>query len=76
VVLVDVAREAEDRFGSLGPFTAEDIAGLVGLSFLGGEAVILLGDEQWGRQARVWLRSVGELIKQYEDGVSVTTAGR
>jgi AcrR family transcriptional regulator len=68
VVLVDVAREAEDRFGSLGPFTAEDIAGLVGLSFLGGEAVILLGDEQWGRRARVWLRSVSELIRQYEDG--------
>ena len=67
VVLEDVAREAEDRFGSLGPFTAADVAGLVGLSFLGGEAIILLGDEQWGRRARVWLRSVAELIKQYED---------
>jgi AcrR family transcriptional regulator len=66
-VLTDVAREAEARFGSLGPLTAEDIAGLIGLSFLGGEAIILLGDEQRGRQARGWLRSVGKLIRQREE---------
>jgi hypothetical protein len=67
-VLLDVAREAENRFGPLGPFRAEDIAGLIGLSFLGGEALILLGDEHWGRQVRVWLHSVADLIRQYEEG--------
>ena len=30
-------------------FTAADLAGLVGLSFLGGETVILLGDEGWAK---------------------------
>jgi hypothetical protein len=46
-VLEDVAREAENRFGLLGPFTAADLALLVGMAFLGGEAVTLLGDAAW-----------------------------
>jgi AcrR family transcriptional regulator len=66
-VLVEVAKEAEARFGSLGPLRAEDVAGLIGLSFLGGEAVILLGDESWGERARGWLRSLGTLIRQFEE---------
>ena len=66
-VLRDVAGEAEARFGSLGPFAAADFAGLVGLAFLGGEAVILLGEPQWGQQVRGWLRSVGELIRRFEE---------
>jgi AcrR family transcriptional regulator len=65
-VLVGVAREAEARFGSLGPMRAEDVAGLIGLSFLGGEAVILLGGEGSTARAREWLRSVGELIRHLE----------
>jgi AcrR family transcriptional regulator len=65
-VLLDVAHEAETRFGPLGPFSPADIAGLIGLSFLGGEAVILLGDEQWAKRAHGWLRSIGELIKRFE----------
>lgn len=66
-VLEDVAREAETRLGSLGPFTAAQIAGLVGLSFLGGEALILLGDDRWAAEIRSWLRSVGTLIKTFEE---------
>jgi AcrR family transcriptional regulator len=66
-VLQETAREAEARFGRLGPVSAADIAGLVGLAFLGGEAVILLGDEEWGRETRSWLRSIGELIRQLEE---------
>jgi AcrR family transcriptional regulator len=69
-VLVQVAREAQARFGPLGPFSAEDVAGLVGLAFIGAEEVILLGDERWGRQARTWLRSIGELIRQHEESPS------
>ena len=66
-VLEDVAREAEARFGSLGPFAAADVGGLIGLAFLGGEAVMLLDDEEWGGKARGWLRSVGELIRRLEE---------
>lgn len=66
-VLEEVAREAEARFGTLGPFTPGDLAGLIGLSFLGGEAVILLGEEEWGRRVRGSLRSVGELIRRFEE---------
>lgn len=66
-VLSEVAKEAEQRFGSLGPMSAADVAGLIGLAFLGGESVVLLGDEQWGREVRGWLRSVGEVIRQLEE---------
>lgn len=66
-ILVAIAREAQARFGGLGPFSPAEVAGLVGVSFLGGEALILLGDEQWGRQVRTWLRRVGDLIRQLEE---------
>ena len=66
-LLEEVAREAEQRFGSLGPFSPADVAGLIGLSFLGGETVILLGDAMWGARVRASLRSVGELIRRLEE---------
>lgn len=66
-VLDGVAREAQSRFGSLGPFAPADISGLIGLAFLGGETLILLGDEEWASQVRRWLRSVGELIRRLEE---------
>lgn len=66
-LLREVVGEAEARFGSLGPFSADDVAGLIGLAFLGGEAVMLLDDQEWGGQARGWLRSIGELIRQFEE---------
>lgn len=65
-VLTDVAREAETRFGPFGPLSAADLAGLVGMAFLGGEAVILLGDDEWTRQVKGWLRSVTALIRERE----------
>jgi AcrR family transcriptional regulator len=71
-VLVQVATEAEERFGSLGPMRPSDVAGLIALSFLGGEAVILLGGETgedggWSNRVRGWLRSIGDLIRQFEE---------
>jgi hypothetical protein len=66
-VLEDVAREAEDRFGPLGPFTAADIATLVGLAFLGGEAVTLLGDEGWAARVRTSLGRLTALIRAAEE---------
>jgi AcrR family transcriptional regulator len=66
-VLTEVTGEAETRFGSLGPFTATEVASLVGLAFLGGEAILLLGDQQWAERVRAALRSVGRLIRSLED---------
>jgi len=66
-LLEDVAREAEARFGTLGPFTAGEVATLVGLSFVGGEAMILLGDEEWSRRVHTSLRRVGDLIRWLEE---------
>jgi AcrR family transcriptional regulator len=69
-VLVEVAREAEARYGPIGPFSPADLAGLTGLAFLGGEALVLLGDERWSRDVRGWLRRVVELIKAAETRVN------
>lgn len=66
-LLEEVAGEAETRFGSLGPFTAADLAALVALSFLGGEAMILLGDDSWAERVRTCLRRVGDLIRMLEE---------
>jgi AcrR family transcriptional regulator len=63
-VVEEAASGAKDR---LGPLTAEDAAALVGLSFLGGEAVLLLGDETWARRVRAALRSLGTLIRHIEE---------
>ncbi|WP_239120989.1 TetR/AcrR family transcriptional regulator [Catellatospora chokoriensis] len=65
-LLEEVAREAETRIGSLGPFTAAELAVLVGTSFLGGEAMILLGDDGWTARVRTALRRVGDLIRTWE----------
>jgi hypothetical protein len=66
-MLEQVAREAEARFGRLGPFSAADVAALIGLSFLGGEALILLGDDGWAARVRVALRRVTDLIRELEE---------
>lgn len=75
-LLEEVAREATTRFGSLGPFTPEDIATLVGTSFLGGEAMILLRDDDWGRRVRAALRRVADLIRAAEEGGPPPSTGR
>jgi AcrR family transcriptional regulator len=66
-LLGDVAREAEERFGGLGPFSPDELGLLIGLAFLGGEELILLGDERRGHQVRAALRRVGDLIRTLED---------
>ncbi|MBM2620359.1 TetR/AcrR family transcriptional regulator [Actinoplanes sp. LDG1-06] len=63
-VLEDVAGSTRAR---LGPLTAEDAAALIGMSFLGGEALILLGDETWARRVRAALRSLVTLIRHIEE---------
>jgi AcrR family transcriptional regulator len=65
-LLAEVARRAAERFGSLGPFTPEEMAALAGLPFLGAEAVILLGLDESKIAARPALRKVGDLLRLLE----------
>ena len=67
-LLAEVAREAERRPGTLGPFTAEELATLVASAFLGSEALLLLGFDREVLPIRSALRRVGVLIRQLEEG--------
>lgn len=66
-LLAEVTRRASGRFGSLGPFTPEELAALAALPFLGAEAVILLGLDESKIAARPALRKVGELLRMLEE---------
>ena len=68
-LLTEVVREAERTLGSLGPFTAAELATLIGQIFLGGEAVLLLGFDRGQVPVRSALRRVGLLIRSLEEGV-------
>ena len=65
-LLTDLARRAQDNYGSLGPFTPEDIAALVGAAFIGMEAYLLLGLEEQGLPLRRSLRRFGDVIRVLE----------
>jgi hypothetical protein len=56
------------RHGTLGPFTAEELATLVASAFLGSEALLLLGFDREVLPIRSALRRVGVLIRQLEEG--------
>jgi AcrR family transcriptional regulator len=75
-LLEQVASEAEARFGSLGPFTPNELGVVVGLSFLGGESLILLGDKDWSESIRRALRRVGDLIRSFEEADTKVTPPR
>lgn len=66
VLLTDVAREAADRLGGLGPFEPEEVATLIGNVFIGSEALLLLGFDRHQMPIRSSLRRVGELIRAAE----------
>ncbi|MCU1354353.1 MAG: TetR/AcrR family transcriptional regulator [Acidimicrobiales bacterium] len=66
-LLAGVAEEAEARFGSLGPFTAREVATLIGNAFLGSEALILLGFDRDELPIRAALRRIGVLIREMEE---------
>jgi hypothetical protein len=67
-LLAEVAREAQQRHGPLGPFTAEEIGALVGTAFIGAEALLLLGFERELLPIRSAVRRIGVLIRQMEEG--------
>jgi len=66
-LLAQVVRHAETRFGSIGPFTPEELATLVCNAFIGAEAFLLLGLEEQGTPIRPALRRVGEAIRMLEE---------
>jgi AcrR family transcriptional regulator len=67
-LIAGVAREAEGRFGPLGPFPADEIAALIGQAFLGGEAMLLLGFDRRQWPVRSALRRFSVLIREFEEG--------
>lgn len=67
-LLTEVAVEAEARFGSLGPFTAREVATLIGNTFMGSEALILLGFDRDVLPIRGALRRIGVVIRLMEEG--------
>ena len=66
-LLTDLARRAQENYGSLGPFTPEDIAALVCTAFIGTEAFLLLGLEEQGLPLRRSLRRFGDVIRVLEE---------
>jgi AcrR family transcriptional regulator len=80
-LLTEVAAEAEARLGSLGPFTARELATLIGNAFMGSESLLLLGFDRDDLPVRAALRRIGVLIRhreeatdRSEDGDARTTA--
>lgn len=67
-LLTDVVREAEDRHGPVGPFTAQEVAALIGQAFVGGEALLLLGFERRQWPVRAALRRIAVVIRELEEG--------
>jgi AcrR family transcriptional regulator len=67
VLLAEVAREAERRHGRLGPFTADEVASLVTTSFVGSEALLLLGFDRQLMPIRSALRRIGLVIRDLEE---------
>jgi len=66
-LLIEVAREAERRLGPLGPFTADELATLIGTTFVGSEALLLLGFDRQVLPIRSALRRIGLVIRQREE---------
>ncbi len=66
-LLLEVAKEAEQKGVNLGGLTPEEVVALVSASFVGAESMILLGYESEGVPLRAALRKVGALIKMTEE---------
>jgi AcrR family transcriptional regulator len=71
-LLAQVAREAEQRYDRLGPFTAEEIGTLVCVAFLGAESLLLLGFDRNALPIRSALRRFSAVIREFEEGQAAT----
>jgi AcrR family transcriptional regulator len=67
-LLTDVIGRAESEHGSIGPFTAEELATLIANSFFGSEAILLLGFDRQTLPIRSALRRVGSVLRAWEEG--------
>lgn len=65
-LLTNLAQEADEQYGTLGPFSATEVAALIGAAFIGGESFILLGLEDAGVPVRKALRRFGEVLRVME----------
>jgi AcrR family transcriptional regulator len=76
-LLTDVAQGAERLHGSLGPFTPEEAATLIGNAFMGAEALLLLGFDRHQLPIRSALRRISVVIRQLEErsDADITTEG-
>ena len=66
-LLADVATEAASTFGGLGPFSSAEVAALIVNTFMGAEALLLLGFDRHQMPIRASLRRIGELIRAAEE---------
>jgi hypothetical protein len=67
-LVTNVAREAEEYHGPLGPFTPEEAATLIGNAFMGAEALLLLGFDRRELPIRAALRRIATVIRKHEEG--------
>jgi AcrR family transcriptional regulator len=67
-VLTQVATEAAEQLGGLGPFEPAEIATLIGNAFIGSEALLLLGFDRQQLPIRSSLRRFAEVIRKLEEG--------
>jgi hypothetical protein len=67
-LLADVVRDTEEKCGPLGPFTADEVAALIGNVFIGSEALLLLGFDRQTIPIRSSIRRVGQLLRSWEEG--------
>ena len=64
-LLTEVATEAAEKLGGLGPFSPAEAATLIGNAFIGSEALLLLGFDRHQLPIRASLRRVGQLIRDH-----------
>lgn len=65
-LLTQVAVQASERLGGLGPLEPTEAASLAGLVFMGAEAMILLGFTEDEVPTRAALRKIGALLRRLE----------
>jgi AcrR family transcriptional regulator len=78
-VLTEVATEAAESFGGLGPFEPAEVATLIGNAFIGSEALLLLGFDRRQLPIRSSLRRFADVIRALEERSltpNTTTAAR
>lgn len=62
-LIVGLARQAEQQFGSIGQFTPEEFGAAAANAFIGAESLYLLGFEKKGVPVRQALRRFGDVIR-------------